>query len=89
MKIKFLISLVVLTAAMAMTVTSCGSSPLDKAVKRALVQCLYADMHTSAGATPVMVCMQKLAVSLAQVYLGERRELELPLPGLPLDLTQV
>ena len=38
MKIKLLITLVVLTAAMAMTVTSCGSSPLDKAVKRAMVQ---------------------------------------------------
>ncbi|MBQ6656371.1 MAG: type II CRISPR-associated endonuclease Cas1 [Ottowia sp.] len=66
-----------------------GEAQVTPAVKRALVQCLYADMHTSAGATPVMVCMQKLAVSLAQVYLGERRELELPLPGLPLDLTQV
>ena len=65
-----------------------GEEHLTPDVKRALVHCLYADMHTSAGATPVMVCMQKLAVSLAQVYLGERRELELPLPGLPLDLVQ-
>ena len=65
-----------------------GEEHVTPNVKRALVHCLYADMHTSAGATPVMVCMQKLAVSLAQVYLGERRELELPLPGLPLDLVQ-
>lgn len=64
-----------------------GEAQVTPEVKRALVHCLYADMHTSAGATPVMVCMQKLAVSLAQVYLGERRELELPLPGLPLDLS--
>jgi len=54
--------------------------------KRALVRTLYDDMQTAAGATPVMVCTQKLAVSLAQVYLGEREKLELPLPGLPLSL---
>jgi CRISP-associated protein Cas1 len=54
--------------------------------KRALVRTLYDDMQTGAGATPVMVCMQKLATSLAQVYLGERERLELPLPGLPLAL---
>ena len=54
--------------------------------KRALVRTLYDDMPTDAGVTPVMVCMQKLAISLAQVYLGERDRLDLPLPGLPLSL---
>lgn len=54
--------------------------------KRALVRTLYDDMQTEAGATPVMVCTQKLATSLAQVYLGEREKLDLPLPGLPLAL---
>jgi CRISP-associated protein Cas1 len=54
--------------------------------KRALVRTLYDDMQTDAGATPVMVCVQKLATSLAQVYLGEREKLDLPLPGLPLAL---
>lgn len=54
--------------------------------KRAIVRTLYDDMQTAAGATPVMVCMQKLATSLAQVYLGERDKLDLPLPGLPLSL---
>lgn len=43
-------------------------------------------MQTSIGATPVMSCIQKLAVSLAQLYMGERDKLELPLPGLPLSL---
>ena len=55
--------------------------------KRALVRVLYDDMQTTAGATPVMACMQRLAVSLAQVYLGERDKLDLPLPGLPLALS--
>lgn len=54
--------------------------------KRALVRTLYDDMQTSTGTTPVMVCMQRLAISLAQVYLGERDKLDLPLPGLPLTL---
>jgi len=54
--------------------------------KRALVHTLYDDMQTTAGATPVMVCIQRLAVSLAQVYLGERDKLDLPLPGLPIAL---
>ena len=54
--------------------------------KRALVRTLYDDMETSSGATPVMACAQRLATSLAQVYLGEREKLDLPLPGLPLAL---
>ncbi len=54
--------------------------------KRAIVRTLYDDMQTAIGATPVTVCMQRLAVSLAQVYLGEREKLDLPLPGLPLSL---
>lgn len=55
--------------------------------KRALVRTLFDDMQTTAGATPVMVCTQRLATSLAQVYLGERNKLDLPLPGLPLALS--
>ena len=43
-------------------------------------------LQTNAGATPLMVCAQKLATSLAQVFMGERNKLDLPLPGLPLDL---
>lgn len=63
-----------------------GESHVTPNTKRALVRTLYDDMQSSAGATPVMVCMQKLAVSLAQVYVGERDKLDLPLPGLPLTL---
>lgn len=54
--------------------------------KRALVRTLYYDMQSTAGATPVLVCMQNLATSLAQVYLCQRKKLDLPLPGLPLAL---
>ena len=63
-----------------------GEDQVTPESKRALVRTLYDDMQTAAGATPVLVCAQKLAVSLAQVYLGEREKLDLPLPGLPIAL---
>jgi CRISP-associated protein Cas1 len=63
-----------------------GESEVTPETKRALVRTLHDDMQTEAGATPVLVCAQKLAVSLAQVYLGERDKLDLPLPSLPLAL---
>lgn len=63
-----------------------GEDQVTPDTKRALVRTLYDDMQTDAGATPVMVCTQKLATSLAQVYLGERDKLDLPLPGLPIAL---
>ncbi|MDI1257771.1 type II CRISPR-associated endonuclease Cas1 [Aquabacterium sp.] len=63
-----------------------GEKYITPDTKRALVRTLYDDMQTSVGATPVMSCIQKLATSLAQVYLGEREKLDLPLPGLPLAL---
>lgn len=63
-----------------------GEGQITPDSKRSLVKTLYDDMQTSAGATPVMVCAQKLAISLAQVFMGERDKLDLPLPGLPLSL---
>jgi CRISPR-associated protein Cas1 len=63
-----------------------GEKEVKPETKRALVQALYDDMLTDVGATPVIVCMQRVAVSLAQVYLGERSRLDLPLPGLPLAM---
>ncbi|MES2365733.1 MAG: type II CRISPR-associated endonuclease Cas1 [Pseudomonadota bacterium] len=63
-----------------------GEDQVTSNNKRALVQTLYDDMQTSAGATPVIVCAQKLATSLAQIFMGEKEKLDLPLPGLPLSL---
>lgn len=64
-----------------------GTGEICADTKRVLVRALFDDMQTDVGATPVMVCVQKLATSLAQVYLGERTRLDLPLPGLPLVLS--
>ncbi|HHG90923.1 MAG TPA: type II CRISPR-associated endonuclease Cas1 [Devosia sp.] len=55
--------------------------------KRVMVRGLYDDLITESGVTPMQVSVQKLATSLAQVYLGEREQLDLPLPGLPLTMT--
>jgi len=63
-----------------------GKGEVSPETKRYLVRSLYDDMQTNAGATPVLVCTQKLATSLAQVFLGERKTLDLPLAGLPLAL---
>jgi CRISPR-associated protein Cas1 len=63
-----------------------GRESVTPESKRELVKVLYADMHTTIGATPLNVCVQRLATSLAQLYLGECERLDLPLPGLPMDL---
>jgi CRISPR-associated protein Cas1 len=63
---------------------SSGPCIVNADSKRALVQSLYQDLVTDAGRTPVLVAVQKLAISLAQVLVGERKELDLPLPGVPL-----
>ncbi|MEZ5658670.1 MAG: type II CRISPR-associated endonuclease Cas1 [Burkholderiaceae bacterium] len=58
-----------------------GVDTVDSDTKRALATCLYIDLNTVAGRTPVSVAMQNLATSLAQVFLGERRSLLFPDPG--------
>lgn len=63
-----------------------GETTVTPDTKRSLVRVLYDDMQTTLGATPVMICLQRLAISLAQVYLGDRDKLDLPLPGLPLSM---
>lgn len=54
--------------------------------KRIMVHTLYDDLMTSAGAAPMQVSLQKLATSLALVFLGKRNQIDLPLPGLPLSM---
>jgi len=56
---------------------------INPETKRALIKSLYLDLATPAGNTPVMVAIQKLATSLAQVLTNERTALDLPDPCLP------
>ena len=60
-----------------------GPCVVNTETKRALVQSLYQDLKGDAGSTPVLVAVQKLATSLAQVMVGERDKLDLPHPGVP------
>jgi CRISPR-associated protein Cas1 len=60
---------------------------INKVTKQALARLMYKDMPTSLGLTPVMNCLHRLSTSLAQVYLGERKDLELP--AIPVELEMV
>ncbi|MDW8313262.1 MAG: type II CRISPR-associated endonuclease Cas1 [Burkholderiales bacterium] len=63
-----------------------GEKEVTASSKRALARTLFEDLPTPIGLSPVFLCVQRLAASLAQVFLGERKTLELPLPGLPAAL---
>lgn len=65
-----------------------GTSSVTPEAKRQLAHTLYLDMDTDTGRTPLMVCVQKLATSLAQAFAGERDKLEFALPLRPLLLTE-
>ena len=53
-------------------------------VKRELVQQMYVDLATDLGRTPLSVCVQRLATSLAQTYVSGTIGLSLPHSILPL-----
>ncbi len=61
---------------------------LDQDRKAILVGVLTLDLQGPQGASPMQICMDGMAQSLAQVFLGERKALDLPGPPLPLMRTQ-
>ena len=56
-----------------------GQNALVPEVKTAIAQAMSRDMPTLYGVTPLMGCVNRLAVSVAQYYAAERNHLELPL----------
>lgn len=67
-----------------------GAEEVTPDTKRELVHALYRDMLTSQGQSPLSACLERLATSLAQVFLGETDSLEFPesiLPVLELEST--
>jgi len=58
---------------------------LEKEEKTRLVSVLQMDFESSYGASPMQVCIDRMAQSLVRVFLGEAQELELP--GAPIPLT--
>lgn len=65
----------------------CGLDAVNAETKREMVRSLYANVRTEGGDTPAIVAAQKLATSLALVYLGQRNNLDLPLLDGPMRQT--
>ena len=57
-----------------------GVDELDTQAKRRLALILHADFATDEGVTPLSTVLSRLAGSLAQVFLGERKSPILPIP---------
>ncbi len=55
-----------------------GHLVVDRRTKPLLAQVMYLDLPGPAGRSPTMAAIVRLATALAQTYLGERSELELP-----------
>ena len=64
------------------------STLLDIPAKAALAGVLSMDFQSAVGASPMQVCLDYMAQSLVQIFLGNRRDLELPGPPLPLALSE-
>jgi CRISPR-associated protein Cas1 len=62
-----------------------GLCQVNADTKRVLVQSIYQDVAMKEGKSPVIVAVQSLATSLAQVLLKERKALDLPLSVRPLQ----
>ena len=58
--------------------TKSGLVSLGAEVKREIVLTMFVDVQTHTGISPLSVCIQNVATSLAQVYLGESKKLDLP-----------
>jgi CRISP-associated protein Cas1 len=58
---------------------------VDRDTKPALARILITDMSTSEGMSPVGVCLERLALSLARCFAGEVAKLDLPRRALPLE----
>ena len=66
------------TVRLRMAGTGCEGGVTPEA-KRQLVKTLFLDIDTDRGTTPLAICIQRLASSLAELFLGERKDLEIAL----------
>lgn len=58
-------------------------------VKRSLVKLLYEDIKTNDGNTPVMAYIQQVAISLAQIFLGENKKFDFNSQNLAFDIAKL
>lgn len=62
-----------------------GTREVDRDAKASLARIMILDLPTSLGLSPLMVCAERLAQSLARAHAGEGDKLDLPLPPHPLE----
>jgi CRISPR-associated protein Cas1 len=62
-----------------------GTVEVGRDAKAELARMMVVDLPTRMGLSPLMVCAERLAQSLARAYAGDDDELDLPLPALPLE----
>jgi CRISPR-associated protein Cas1 len=62
-----------------------GTLEVDRTAKAALARVMVIDLPTEVGLSPMMVCAERLAQSLARAYAGENDMLDLPLAPKPLE----
>jgi CRISP-associated protein Cas1 len=62
-----------------------GVAAVDGEAKAALARVMIVDLPTAAGMSPLMVCGERLAQSLARAFAGEADRLDLPNAALPLE----
>jgi CRISPR-associated protein Cas1 len=61
-----------------------GAVDVDPDTKAALARIAVIDLPAEEGLSPLMICLERLAGSLAKAFAGETDRLVLPKPGLPL-----
>jgi CRISPR-associated protein Cas1 len=66
-----------------------AAQELTPEVKLLLVETLSYDLSTKAGLSPISSCLSTLAVSLTNVYQGDRENLDLPVPQIAMDMQDV
>jgi CRISPR-associated protein Cas1 len=62
-----------------------GARDVNRDTKATLARIMVLDLPTELGLSPLMVCAERLAQSLARAYAGESDKLDLPLPARPLE----
>ncbi|MCX6387092.1 MAG: type II CRISPR-associated endonuclease Cas1 [Solirubrobacterales bacterium] len=65
-----------------------GTVELTTATKLLLVEVLSRDLVTDAIASPIGICLQRTASSLAEIYLGQTTALWLPKPQVPPEMVK-
>jgi CRISP-associated protein Cas1 len=63
-----------------------GISEVDSEAKAALARIMIIDLPTALGMSPLMICAERLAQSLARAFAGESDRLDLPRAARPLEI---